>query len=164
VARLSHSARSALGRRGHSAPALPRCVVVDERFNWGGDAPPGTAWADTVIYEAHVRGLTKLMSALPKQLRGTYAGLGHKLVRTYLRELGVTAVELMPVHQFLLGEYLNSIGKPNYWGYDTVGFFAPHNAYAASGGAGTSGSGGPPCLAASPASQARLLRSCESAG
>jgi isoamylase len=119
-----------------SAPALPRCVVVDERFDWGDDAPPGTARADTVIYEAHVRGLTKLMSALPKHLRGTYAGLGHELVRTYLRELGVTAVELMPVHQFLLSDYLHSIGKPNYWGYDTVGFFAPHNAYSASGDGG----------------------------
>ena len=130
--RFADNSRSGLD----SAPALPRSVVIDERFDWSNDTTPGTAWADTVIYEAHVRGLTKLMSALPEQLRGTYAGLGHELVRTYLRELGVTAVELMPVHQFLLGEYLHSIGKPNYWGYDTVGFFAPHNAYSASGDRG----------------------------
>jgi isoamylase len=120
-----------------SAPALPRCVVVDEDFNWKDDAPPRTAWADTVIYETHVRGLTKLRKDLAAtNEQGTYAGLASPQIRAYLKSLGVSAIELMPVHQFVTDDYLHSIGKRNYWGYDSIAYLAPHNEYSASGDLG----------------------------
>ncbi|MFJ5063536.1 glycogen debranching protein GlgX [Streptomyces nigra] len=108
-------------------------VVTDPHFDWGGDRPPRRPYADTVIYEAHVRGLTRTHPDVPPELRGTYAGLAHPAVVEHLTSLGVTAVELMPVHQYVQDGVLLDRGLTNYWGYNTIGFFAPHNAYAARG-------------------------------
>ncbi|WP_234388406.1 glycogen debranching protein GlgX, partial [Streptomyces scabiei] len=108
-------------------------VVTDPYFDWGDDRPPGRAYADTVVYEAHVRGLTRTHPDVPPELRGTYAGLAHPAVVEHLTSLGVTAIELMPVHQFVQDGVLRDRGLTNYWGYNTIGFFAPHNAYAAHG-------------------------------
>ncbi|MFF4547981.1 glycogen debranching protein GlgX [Streptomyces sp. NPDC001435] len=108
-------------------------VVTDPYFDWGEDRPPRRAYADSVIYEAHVRGLTRTHPEVPPRLRGTYAALAHPAVIEHLTSLGVTAVELMPVHQFVQDGVLQDRGLSNYWGYNTIGFFAPHNAYAAFG-------------------------------
>ncbi|MGW7524264.1 glycogen debranching protein GlgX [Streptomyces sp. NPDC054783] len=108
-------------------------VVTDPYFDWGDDRPPRTPYADSVIYEAHVSGLTRSHPDVPERLRGTYAGLAHPAVVEHLTSLGVTAVELMPVHQFVQDGVLQDRGLSNYWGYNTIGFFAPHNAYAAFG-------------------------------
>ena len=116
-----------------SAAHVPRSVVVNPYFDWGADRPPRTRYDETVIYEAHVRGLTKLHPLIPQEQRGTYQGLAHPAVIQYLQRLGVTAVELMPVHQFVPEGVLAGRGRSNYWGYNTIGFFAPHNAYAAGG-------------------------------
>ncbi|MGI8522559.1 MAG: glycogen debranching protein GlgX [Nocardioides sp.] len=119
---------------GDSAPYVPRSVVVaDESFDWGGDVKPRSRWRDTVIYELHVKGMTALYDRVPEHLRGTYAGLASPPVIDYLRELGVTAVELLPVQQFVTEAALLARGDENYWGYNTIGFFAPHNAYSSSG-------------------------------
>jgi isoamylase len=119
-----------------SAPHVPRSVVVNPYFDWGTDRPPRTPYHETVVYEAHVRGLTKLHPRVPEEQRGTYAGLAHPVVIDHLRALGVTAVELMPVHQFLTDAILSGQGLANYWGYNTIGFFAPHNAYSSAGARG----------------------------
>ncbi len=119
-----------------SAPYVPRCVVINPFFSWDNDRHPRTPYHDTVIYEAHVRGLTKLHPEVPESQRGTYQGLAHPAVIDHLHRLGVTAVELMPVHQFVSDAVLEERGLANYWGYNTIGFFAPHNSYAASGGRG----------------------------
>ncbi|MEU0009459.1 glycogen debranching protein GlgX [Streptomyces sp. NPDC006314] len=111
-------------------------VVTDPYFDWGDDRPPRTPYADSVIYEAHVRGLTRTHPDVPEKLRGTYAGLAHPSVTEHLASLGVTAVELMPVHQFVHDGVLQDRGLSNYWGYNTIGFFAPHNDYAAFGSRG----------------------------
>ncbi|WP_405577338.1 glycogen debranching protein GlgX [Streptomyces sp. NBC_01190] len=111
-------------------------VVIDPSFDWGDDRSPGHSYHDSVIYEAHVRGLTRLHPAMPERLRGTYAGLAHPSVIEHLAGLGVTAVELMPVHQFVQDGHLLDRGLSNYWGYNTIGFFAPHNGYASAGGRG----------------------------
>ena len=116
-----------------SAAHVPRSVVVNPYFDWGADRPPRTRYDETVIYEAHVRGLTKLHPLIPQEQRGTCQGLAHPAVIQYLQRLGVTAVELMPVHQFVPEGVLAGRGRSNYWGYNTIGFFAPHNAYAAGG-------------------------------
>ncbi|MFJ8086582.1 glycogen debranching protein GlgX [Streptomyces sp. NPDC096205] len=108
-------------------------VVTDPWFDWGEDRPPRRPYADSVIYEAHVKGLTRTHPDVPPELRGTYAGLAHPAVVEHLVSLGVTAVELMPVHQFVQDGVLRDRGLSNYWGYNTIGFFAPHNAYAARG-------------------------------
>jgi isoamylase len=119
-----------------SAPYMPRSVVVNPYFDWRFDRPPRTPYHETVIYEAHVRGLTRLHPEIPEELRGTYQGLAHPAVVRYLQQLGITAVELMPVHQFVSDNILADRGLANYWGYNTIGFFAPHNAYCASGSRG----------------------------
>ncbi|MER6564119.1 glycogen debranching protein GlgX [Streptomyces sp. NPDC001027] len=108
-------------------------VVTDPAFDWGDDAPPRRPYADTVIYEAHVRGLTRTHPDVPPALRGTYAGLAHPAVTGHLTSLGVTALELMPVHQYVQDGVLRDRGLSNYWGYNTIGFFAPHHDYAADG-------------------------------
>ncbi|MDX2824398.1 glycogen debranching protein GlgX [Streptomyces ipomoeae] len=108
-------------------------VVTDPYFGWGDDRPPRRPYADTVIYEAHVRGLTRTHPDIPAELRGTYAGLAHPAIVEHLTSLGVTAIELMPVHQYVQDGVLQDRGLANYWGYNTIGFFAPHNAYAAHG-------------------------------
>ncbi|MEU6386184.1 glycogen debranching protein GlgX [Streptomyces bauhiniae] len=111
-------------------------VVTDPYFDWGDDRPPGRPYSESVIYETHVRGLTATHPDVPERLRGTYAGLAHPAVTEHLTSLGVTAVELMPVHQFAQDGVLRDRGLSNYWGYNTIGFFAPHNAYAALGSRG----------------------------
>ncbi len=104
-------------------------VVVNPFFDWGHDRPPNRGYAESVIYEAHVKGLTQLHPGVPEDLRGTYAALGHPAVIDHLTGLGVTAIELMPVHQFVNDPHLQTKGLSNYWGYNTIGFFAPHNGY-----------------------------------
>jgi glycogen operon protein len=113
-----------------SAGAVPRCVVVDEGFAWGDDTPPHTPLADTVVYEAHVRSLTMQHPEVPEHLRGTYAGLCHPSVIAHLKALGATAVELLPVQAFASEPEVVQRGLTNHWGYNTVGFFAPHARYA----------------------------------
>ncbi|MFD7896442.1 glycogen debranching protein GlgX [Streptomyces sp. NPDC059743] len=119
-----------------SAPHTMTSVVVNPYFDWGDDRLPRTDYHRTVLYEAHVKGLTMLHPELPDELRGTYAGLAHPAVIEHLTELGVTALELMPVHQFVNDHRLVDSGLGNYWGYNTIGFFAPHNAYASWGDRG----------------------------
>ncbi len=119
-----------------SAPYVPRSVVASADFDWQGDQPPDVPWRDTVIYELHVRGFTKTNPAVPEELRGTYAGLAHPAVIDYLQSLGVTTLELLPVHHFVSEPFLLRSGRANYWGYNSVGFFAPHAPYAAGGSRG----------------------------
>lgn len=119
-----------------SAPHTMASVVVNPYFDWGDDRPPRTAYHETVLYEAHVKGLTMRHPDLPEELRGTYAALAHPAIIDHLTELGVTALELMPVHQFVEDHRLVDAGLTNYWGYNTIGFFAPHNAYASWGDRG----------------------------
>ncbi|WP_214106563.1 glycogen debranching protein GlgX [Acrocarpospora catenulata] len=116
-----------------SAPYVPRSVVINPFFGWGHDRPPQTPYHDTVIYEAHVKGLTINHPRIPERIRGSYAALGHPEIIDHLTSLGVTAIELMPIHQFVTDHVLERRGLTNYWGYNTVGFFAPHNAYSSSG-------------------------------
>ncbi|MEO5664134.1 MAG: glycogen debranching protein GlgX, partial [Nocardioides sp.] len=119
-----------------SAPYVPRSVVVNAEFDWEGEVPLRRRWRDSVIYELHVKGMTQLHDRVPEELRGTYAGLATPAVTDYLRDLGVTAVELLPIHQFFSEPALAENGLVNYWGYNSLGFFAPHNAYSASGDRG----------------------------
>ena len=118
---------SELDSRGH----MPRGVVVDDRFDWEGDVAPNRSRSESVIYEAHVRNQTALHPGVPPELRGTYAGLAHPASVAHLTSLGVTAVELLPVHAFTHEPHLVRRGLTNHWGYNTLGFFAPHGAYAA---------------------------------
>ena len=108
-------------------------VVVNPYFDWGNDRAPNRDYHETVIYEAHVKGMTKQHPGIPENIRGTYAGMAHPVMIDYLRDLGVTAVELMPVHQFVQDSHLQERDLRNYWGYNTIGFFAPHNEYSATG-------------------------------
>ena len=114
-----------------SAPHTVRSIIINPAFDWEGDRPPRIAYPDSVIYEAHVRSLTRTHPEIPPGLRGTYAGLAHPAMIDYLQRLGVTAVELMPVQQFVTEHILVSRDLPNYWGYNTIGYFAPHNRYSA---------------------------------
>jgi len=116
--------------KADSAPYMPTNVVINPFFDWGDDRPPRTPYHGTVIYEAHVRGLTLRHPDIPADERGTYAGLAHPAVIEHLTRLGVTAVELMPVHQFVPEHELTERGLTNYWGYNTIAFLAPHNGYA----------------------------------
>ncbi|MEV7073314.1 glycogen debranching protein GlgX [Streptomyces sp. NPDC091972] len=119
-----------------SAPHTMTSVVVNPYFDWGDDRRPRIGYHETVIYEAHVKGLTMRHPGLPEELRGTYAALAHPAIIEHLVELGVTTLELMPVHQFVNDHRLVDMGLNNYWGYNTIGFFAPHNAYASWGDRG----------------------------
>ena len=119
-----------------SAASTMLGVVINPYFDWAGDRHPKTPYADTFIYEAHVKGLTELNTAVPADLRGTYGGIGHPSTIEHLQKLGVTAIELMPVHQFVHDDALEQKGLHNYWGYNTIGFFAPHNDYASNGDLG----------------------------
>ena len=116
-----------------SAPFMPKNIVINPFFDWGNDRPPRIPYHETVIYEAHVRGLTLRHPEIPLPQRGTYAGLGHPAVIEHLRRIGVTAVELLPVHQFLPDQALVQRDLTNYWGYNTIGFLAPHNRYSSAG-------------------------------
>ena len=115
-----------------SAPFVPRSVVINPYFDWSNDRRPRTPWHETIIYEAHVKGFTQTMPGIPEALRGTYAGLAHPVAIAHLKRLGITAVELMPVHHFVHDHHLAEQGLSNYWGYNSIGFFAPHRGYAAS--------------------------------
>ncbi|MGI8679534.1 MAG: glycogen debranching protein GlgX [Jatrophihabitans sp.] len=115
-----------------SATQLPKCVVINPYFDWGVDRPPKRAYADTVVYETHVKGMTETHPGVPEELRGTYAGMAHPVVVEHLADLGVTAVELMPVHHFVNDSTLVDKGLANYWGYNTIGFFSPDHKYSSS--------------------------------
>lgn len=116
-----------------SAPFIPKSVVIDESFDWEGIKGPGIPNEKLIIYETHVRGFTKLFNQIPEQLRGTYAGLAHPKAIRYLTRMGINAVELMPVHHFVADRHLKERGKTNYWGYNTIGYFAPEARYSSSG-------------------------------
>lgn len=113
-----------------SAPYMPKCVVIDEHYDWEGVQRPHIPYHQTVIYEAHVKGLTQTHPGIPEELRGTYAAIGHPVIIDYLKNLGITAIELMPVHFFIDDRHLVERGLSNYWGYNTVGFFVPDARYA----------------------------------
>ncbi|MEE6281131.1 glycogen debranching protein GlgX [Georgenia sp. MJ170] len=119
-----------------SAAHTMTSVVINPFFDWGHDHPPRHEYHQSVIYEAHVKGLTQLHPDVPDEIRGTYAGLAHPAIIEHLIALGITAIELMPVHQFVNDPHLQEQGLSNYWGYNTIGFFSPHNAYSSLTGAG----------------------------
>jgi isoamylase len=116
-----------------SAAFTPKAVVIDPAFDWEGDKPPRTSYHKSVIYETHVKGFTELNPEIPENIRGTYSALAHPSTIKYLQELGITAVELMPVHHFVTDRYLKEKGLTNYWGYNTIGFFAPDVRYSSQG-------------------------------
>ncbi|MTD14623.1 glycogen debranching protein GlgX [Nakamurella sp. YIM 132087] len=118
------------------AGSTPLCVVTGGDFDWGDDAAPRTPLDRTVVYEVHVKGFTQLHPDVPEEIRGTYAGLGHPAAIRHLTDLGVTAVELLPVHQFVQDSHLAEKGLRNYWGYNSIGFLAPHGEYSSSGDTG----------------------------
>jgi len=128
-------APSTLDSAGH----VPRSMVVDDRYQWSSPPMPRRRYADTVIYEIHVKGFTMRHPGIPAELRGTYAGLGHEAAISHLAGLGVTAVELLPVHQSVPEAFLPARGLTNYWGYNTIGYFAPHQGYSAAARAGKPG-------------------------
>jgi isoamylase len=119
-----------------SGKAVPKSVVIDSSFDWEGDCPPETPMNESVIYELHVKGFSQLNEQLPEQLRGKYGGVAHASSIDYLKKLGITAVELMPVHQFIDDGHLLERGLSNYWGYNTLGYFAPDSRYSSSGDRG----------------------------
>jgi isoamylase len=131
-----HGADHLLQDKRDSAPFVPKSVVVRDEFEWGLDRPPAVAWPDTIIYELHVRGFTMTHPDIPAELRGTFAGLAHPAVVEHLRALGVTTLELLPVHHFVSEPALTRRNLSNYWGYNTLAFFAPHAGYSASGSRG----------------------------
>jgi isoamylase len=124
-----------------SAPYVPRSVLVAEGFDWGDDRRPGRPMADSIFYEVHVKGFTKLHPEVPDALRGTYSGVAHPAAVAHLKRLGVTAVELLPVHQFVHDAQLVARGLRNYWGYQSIGYFAPHNGYSSLGADRSTSSG-----------------------
>lgn len=116
-----------------SAPYVPKSVVVDDAFDWEGDQPPAIPYHQTILYEAHVKGLTQLHPEIPENIRGTYAAVAHPAMIQHMQKLGVTAIELMPVHHFIEDRHLCDKGLTNYWGYNSIGYFAPDSRYAARG-------------------------------
>ncbi len=121
-----------------SAPFIPQCVVHQPHFDWSGDRKLQIPWHETIIYEVHVKGFTALHPNIPEELRGTYAGLAHPVTIDYFKQLGITAIELMPIHHFIHDKHLIEKGLRNYWGYNSIGYFAPYSGYASndhSGGA-----------------------------
>ncbi len=119
--------------RRNNAPGMPKCKVIDPAFSWGDDRPPRTPWHDTIIYELHVKGFTMLHPEVPTPLQGTYAGLCTEAAIGHFKRLGVTAVEIMPVHSFIMDRHLVEKGLRNYWGYNSIGYFSPESRYSASG-------------------------------
>ncbi len=131
--RFGHERDDVIPDRRDSAAGMPKCRVIDPAFTWGDDRPPNIPWHETVIYETHVKGLTARHPEVPPALRGTYAGLATPPVIEHLKRLGVTAVELLPVHAFVDDRYLVGKGLRNYWGYNSIGYFAPETRYLSSG-------------------------------
>jgi len=131
--RIGHRREDLSFDRRDNASGMPKCRVVDPAFTWGDDRRPDIPWHETVIYELHVKGMTRLHPLIPPPLRGTYAGLASEPVVEHLKSLGVTAVELMPVHAFVDDRRLVEMGLRNYWGYNSIGFFAPEMRYSATG-------------------------------
>lgn len=131
--RIDSKAQDLQPDRRNSATALPKCKVIESAFSWGDDRPPAIAWHETIIYEMHVKGFTVRHPEIPPPLRGTYAGLASAPAIEHLKRLGVTAVELLPVHAFIDDRHLVDQGLRNYWGYNSIGFFAPDARYSASG-------------------------------
>src|SRR5690606_4258701 len=127
---IGHSDADLSFSTADSAPYVPKCVVVEGAFTWGEDRPPKVPWSETVIYEAHVKGMTMLHPDVPANLRGTYLGLASDAVLDHLKSLGVTAIELLPVHHFATDRRLADLNLTNYWGYQTLGYFAPDPRYA----------------------------------
>ncbi len=119
-----------------NAPGMPKAVVVDDSFDWGNDRLVDVPWPESVIYEVHVKGFSKLCPQIPEELRGTYAALGSDFAIEYFKKLGVTAIELLPVHNFVNDQFLEDKGLTNYWGYNSIGYFAPHWGYSRSGHTG----------------------------
>jgi isoamylase len=119
-----------------SAPYIPKSVVTAPNFDWGGDAPPRTPYQESIIYELHVKGFSQVFKEIPEKIRGTYAALMHPAALKHFKDLGITAVELMPVHAFVSDRHLVEKGLTNYWGYNTIGFFAPDARYASTGMSG----------------------------
>ncbi|HEY0611479.1 MAG TPA: glycogen debranching protein GlgX [Chitinophaga sp.] len=117
----------------NSAPFIPKSVVIDGQFDWENDQPPKRPYHESIIYEAHVKGFTQMHPDIPEELRGTYKGIAHPAAIKYLQDLGITAIELMPVHHFVTDKHLRDKGLSNYWGYNTIGYFAPDARYAAAG-------------------------------
>ncbi len=112
-----------------SAPYVPKSIVVNPYFDWGHDRRPNTPWHRTVVYETHVKGFTRSHPEIPEEIRGTYAGMAHPAAVKYLQRLGITAIELLPVHQFVQDSTLHDKGLRNYWGYNSIAYLAPHNEY-----------------------------------
>jgi len=131
--RVGHARADLSFDKRDNAAGMPKCRVIDSAFTWGNDRPPRVPWHETVIYEAHVRGLTMRHPKVPRELRGTYAGIATAPVIEHLLRMGITAIELMPVHAFVDDRYLMDKGRKNYWGYNTIGFFAPDMRYSATG-------------------------------
>ncbi len=119
-----------------SAPFIPKSIVIDQSFDWEGDTPPRIPYHQTIIYETHVKGFTKLNPLIPKNIQGTYAGMAHGATIAYLKDLGINAIELMPVHHFIKDYFLEQKGLDNYWGYNTIGYFAPDVRYSSCGAEG----------------------------
>ena len=133
---FEHPSQDMARSESDDAPNVPKSVVVDSNFDWGDTAAPRIPWHDTVIYETHVKGFTMTHPGIPQELRGTYAGLAHHAAIEHLQLLDITAVELMPIHHFVHHQHLVEKGLRNYWGYDSIGYFAPYSGYSASGACG----------------------------
>ena len=131
--RIGHRLGDLSFDRRDNAEYMPKCRVIDPAFTWGDDRPPRVPWSDMVIYELHVKGFTKNLPDVPKNLRGTYAGLATEPIIDYLKRLSVTSVELMPVHAFIDDRHLVERGLSNYWGYNSIGFFSPDHRFSSSG-------------------------------
>ncbi len=129
---LQHEETDLMISEEDSGPYMPKCIVVQNDFDWGDDKPPKIPYHKTIIYEAHVKGYTALNKEIPEAIRGTYAGIAHPASIKYLQELGITAIELMPVHHFITDRYLHDKGLSNYWGYNTINYFSPDIRYTSS--------------------------------
>ncbi len=130
---INHELKDLSYSDSDSAPFIPKSVVIDGKFDWEDVSAPGIPYENTIVYELHVKGFTMLNKLIPENIRGTYAGLGHPETIKYLKELGITSVELMPVHHFVADRHLKERGLTNFWGYNTIGFFAPDARYSSSG-------------------------------
>ncbi len=131
--KVGHHASDLAIDQSDSALGIPKCVVIDESYNWNGDVHPLTPWHKTVIYELHVKGFTAIHPMVPEELRGKYSGLSHPEVIDYFKSLGITAIELMPIHHFVSDKHLVDKGLTNYWGYNSIGYFAPDCRYSSKG-------------------------------